>query len=263
VAGDYVCPHCGGSTWVIDDNGDSTACVCRDGRLRRARTQGLITTIPRRFSGVAISDDGRYVANAGRKLDFPPEIARAVLKYCRTIDDQLDRGRGLWFEGDPGTGKTTLAMLVSKYALQAGRSVAIYSMPRLLAEIRNTFNTDSQSSYSQLFAKLTAVDLLHLDDVGAEQQTEWVLEQLYAIVNERYEDGRSVMITTNLSVGDLKEQIGHRTVSRLMEMCDAHVLFGADRREVVGMKPSPEPFESPEDEPTARRIDPLPARDQR
>ena len=92
--------------------------------------------------------------------------------------------------GDVGTGKTTLAMLVSKAALEAGHSVAIYSVPRLLAEIRDTYDADAgERSYTDFFAQLVAVDLLHLDDLGAEKQTDWVLEQLYSLVNERYEAG--------------------------------------------------------------------------
>lgn len=242
----YVCPHCNGATWVLDENGDATPCVCRADAVRRARTRGLLTTVPKRFAGVSISDDGREVTNFGRPLNFPPDVTRAVLKYVRSIDEQLEAGRGLWFEGDTGTGKTTLAMLVSKEVLRSGHSVAIYSMPRLLAQIRDTFDDSSESSYAQLFAKLTAVDLLHLDDVGAEQQTEWVLEQLYAIVNERYEDGKSLMITTNLTGKQLIDQIGQRTTSRLMEICgDPLQLFGHDRRI--------EPFDGPEDEPTVYR----------
>lgn len=279
----YTCPKCGGSTWLIDDNGDSTPCDCRPRRIRRAQTRGLATTIPRRYNGLAISDDGRNITDHGRPLSFAPEITRTVLRYCRTIEEQLAHGRGLWFEGDTGTGKTTLAMAVSKQALESGHSVAIYSMPRLLARIRNTFDSDSDSTYAELFKQLTAVDLLHLDDVGAEQQTEWVLEQLYSIVNERYEDGKAVMITTNLGVDDLRRQIGERTVSRLMEICgDALPLYGSDRR--VEFDPSrqrfvspqhsvadyappdhtrpdraqPDPFTSTADEPTARKIAPEP-----
>ena len=64
-----------------------------------------------------------------------------------------------------------------------------------------------------------AVDLLHLDDLGAEKQTEWVLEQLYSLVNERYEEERSIVVTTNLiEIGRAEQQIGPRTVSRLTEI---------------------------------------------
>lgn len=228
---EFVCQHCFGATWVLGDDGEAVPCVCREETIRRARTRGLITTIPRRYAGIAVSDDGQHVADAGRTLDFPPAVTRSVLRYVRTIDDQLAAGKGIWFTGDTGTGKTTLAMLVSREALRAGHTVAIYSVPRLLAEIRNTFDASSDSSYAQLFEKLTRVDLLHLDDLGAEQQTEWVLEQLYAIVNERYEDGKALAVTTNLDESALKAQIGERTVSRLVEICgDPLPLFGADRR---------------------------------
>ena len=104
------------------------------------------------------------------------------------IEEHLDQGHGLWLMGDVGTGKTTLAMLVSKAAVEAGRTVAIYSLPRLLARIRRTYDAESgEDSYLQFFERLTSVDLLHIDDLGAEKRSDWVLEQLYAIVNERYE----------------------------------------------------------------------------
>ncbi len=123
-------------------------------------------------------------------------------------------------------------MLVSKAALQKGHSVAIYSLPKLLARIRRTYETGpDMDSYSTFFERLTSVDLLHIDDFGAEKRSDWVLEQLYALVNERYEDERSIMLTTNLTVDKLEEQIGQRTVSRLTETCEQVALFGADRRQ--------------------------------
>ena len=114
-----------------------------------------------------------------------------------------------------------------------GRSVAIYSLPRLLAEIRATFEADSEGSYVDFLDRLAAVDLLHVDDVGAERTSDWVLEQLYAIVNARYEDERSVIITTNLERDELVEQIRERTVSRLEEMCTLVPLYGEDARRFV------------------------------
>jgi DNA replication protein DnaC len=81
------------------------------------------------------------------------------------------------------------------------------------------------------FRRLVAVDLLHLEDVGTEKRSDWVLEQLYSLVNERYEQERSILVTTNLGLEDLEAQIGPRTVSRLVEICgDPLPLYGPDQR---------------------------------
>jgi DNA replication protein DnaC len=102
----------------------------------------------------------------------------------------------------------------------------------LIAEIRATYDRDSDDSYMKLFRRLCSVDLLHLDDLGAERTTDWVLEQLYSIVNERWQDGRSIIVTSNLiDLEEVRGQIGARTVSRLLEICDEQlVLYGDDLR---------------------------------
>src|SRR5204863_411256 len=93
--------------------------------------------------------------------------------------------------------------------------------PRLLSDIKETYEDRSETSYMQLFERLVGVDLLHIDDLGAEKRTEWVLEQVYSIINDRWQEQRSVIVTTNLiDVDELRDQIGPRTVSRLHEMCD-------------------------------------------
>jgi DNA replication protein DnaC len=220
------CPHgeCDGGGFVLDEASNTARpCRCRPQRLARARARSLSAVIPRRYRDVAFE----------RKpvLDMDPGVVRAVRRFVDDVDAQLDAGRGLWLMGDVGTGKTTLAMLVSKAALEAGRSVAIYSLPRLLAELRKSFDEDSDRSFLELLDRLAAVDLLHVDDLGAERTSPWVIEQLYSIVNSRYEEERSMVVTTNLQREELVEQIGERTVSRLTEMCDELPLFGHDRRE--------------------------------
>jgi DNA replication protein DnaC len=173
-------------------------------------------------------------------FDRPPvtlideTVVGEVRRYVADLRANLEGGRGLWLMGDVGTGKTTLAMLVSKWALDAGHTVAIYSLPRLLSELRKTFEESSDLSYLQLLDSLASVDLLHIDDVGAEKTSEWVIEQLYAIVNTRYEEEKAILLTTNLDEASLREQITERTVSRLIEMCgDPLPLFGADQRREV------------------------------
>ena len=90
-----------------------------------------------------------------------------------------------------------------------------------MARIRRTYDGEvGELSYLGFFRRLTSVDLLHIDDLGAEKRSDWVLEQLYAIVDERYASNRSIVVTTNLDHEQLKEQIGERTVSRLAQMCE-------------------------------------------
>jgi len=216
---------CDGSGFVIDEaTNTATDCGCRAARIAGARTRSLEGRIPRRYRGVSF--DRPPVSDIAR---VAPDTIALVRRYVRSIETNVDAGKGLWIQGDVGTGKTTLAMLVSKAALDAGRSVAIYSLPRLLNLLRESM--DSDRGMVDFMDRLTAVDLLHLDDLGAENQTDWVLEQLYSIVNSRYEAERSIVATTNLMPDALDARLGQRTVSRLEEMCGSVVpLHGIDKR---------------------------------
>jgi DNA replication protein DnaC len=234
-----ACPdgRCDGSGFVYDEERRrARPCSCRPARQARRRAAAVAGRLPRRFREVSL--DREPLLSIERKN---PHVVREVRLYIRNLAERLDAGKGIWFTGDVGTGKTTLAMLISKAAMEADRTVAIYSLPRLLTMLRETYSDESRYSLSELLDRLCSVDLLQIDDVGAEQTTEWVLEQLYTIVNTRYEDGRALLLTTNLvdmaPEGDehpaapLQRQIGERTVSRIYEMCgDPLPLFGADHR---------------------------------
>jgi DNA replication protein DnaC len=225
-----VCPLgvCDGSGWILGPEDVARPCDCRAERLNRGKSRGISSVIPPRYRGVSF--DRPPVSDMSRDLQTKAAVAE-VRTYVDDLDARLAAGRGLWLFGDTGTGKTTLAMLISKAALEAGRTVAIYSLPKLLARIRRTYDSEpGGDSYLSFFERLTSVDLLHIDDLGAEKRSDWVLEQLYALINERYETERSVLITTNLPHEELEEQIGPRTVSRLTQICDEVPLFGDDRR---------------------------------
>jgi DNA replication protein DnaC len=219
---------CDGSGFLVDESTNTaTDCDCRAARIARVRTAGLEGRVPKRYRGVSF--DRPPVPEIAR---IAPEVVQAVRRYVGDIDAQLHAGQGLWLMGDVGTGKTTLAMIVSKSALDAGRSVAIYSLPRLLSLIRAAIDTDA--GMVGFLERLAAVDLLHIDDLGAENTTDWVLEQLYSIVNTRYEDERAMIVTTNLMYEDLIEQLGERTVSRLVAICGNGLpLFGQDDRRAL------------------------------
>lgn len=278
---DAGCPLglCEGTGWLVDEEGDARRCECAERRIKASVGRQVGRGIPKRYRGVSF--DRRPIC------DLDPSLLRGVRHYVRTIAKNLDEGRGLWIHGDVGTGKTSVAMLVARAAGDVGRSVAIYSVPQLLAELRGTYNPDSDASYAVLARQLASVDLLVLDDLGAEKHTDWVLEQLYSLVNERWQDGRAIIATSNspdphrdvtlttlreeieglraarLSgpstaeierhvsrlekvagelgsvmvtgktdpVTQMRQAIGSRTVSRLIEICDEPLmLFGPDLR---------------------------------
>lgn len=195
---------CEGNGWVLLDDDTAAPCACREQRIGKAMSRGMGTGVPRMFRGVSF--DRKPIC------DMDPWIITPVRRFTESIEENVGNGRGLWFYGDVGTGKTSLAMLVAGRALNYGASVAVYSVPRLLGELRASYDADSRESFFSLFRRLTSVDLLVLDDLGSERQTEWVLEQLYSIVNERWQDQRSVIVTSNIPkvetpVGALTRQI--------------------------------------------------------
>jgi DNA replication protein DnaC len=212
-----ACPlgACDGSGFVVDEQTETARdCACRAPRIAAARTRMLEGRIPRRYLGVSF--DRPPVTELARTA---PDQVQAVRRYALQIDRNLDAGAGLW-----------------KAALEAARSVAIYSLPRLLNLLRESM--DSDAGKLDLLDRLTAVDLLHIDDLGAENRTDWVLEQLYSIVNARYEAERAIVATTNLMPDGLSEALGARTVSRLVEICgDLLPLFGEDKRREFRAEP--------------------------
>lgn len=234
---EQACPLgvCDGSGWILGPEDVARPCECRAQRLARGRNRGVASTIPARYRGVSF--DRPPVADMARDMTSR-HVVQATREYVGRLDRNLAEGRGIWFMGGTGTGKTTLGMLIAKEALAAGRSVAVYFTPKLLTRIRQTYQeAESENAYARFFEQVTAVDLLYIDDLGSERHTDWVVEQLYAVVNERYEAQRSMLVTSNAS-GDvargqeeLEEQIGGRTVSRLVEICgDPLPLYGTDHR---------------------------------
>ncbi len=229
-----ACPLglCDGSGFVVEEATNTASdCRCRASRIARRRAASLEGRIPKRYRGASF--------DRPPVLGMPEPVVSAVRGYVRNLNARIEEGRGMWLVGDVGTGKTTLAMIVSGAALEAGHSVAIYSLPRLLNLIRDEVGTDN--SLLDLLDRLSCVDLLHIDDLGAQHTTPWRLEQLYSIVDARYQAGRAIVATTNLWPDQLAEQMGQRTMTTVSEMGSGETtqerrVVTDDASEVVGKR---------------------------
>src|SRR5207237_9858276 len=148
--------------------------------------------------------------------------------------------RGLFLEGQPGVGKTHLAVAVLKQVIHAsgGRGL-FYDTRDLLRVIRSTYDPSIRTTEVEVLRPVMTADLLVLDDLGAEKTSEWVDETMNLIVNTRYNERRLSIFTSNYpdipddtEPNSLLFRIGARMRSRLHEMCEFVVMDGADYREL-------------------------------
>ena len=148
----------------------------------------------------------------------------------------------MYIEGSYGTGKTHLAAAIALQLIEAGVPVICKTSIDLLTDIKRSFDSHDISEDSVLRA-YKEVDLLVIDDLGKEQVTEWSISTLYNILNDRYEDMRPTIITTNFGSDDLiavetpKGSNGSRIkaiVSRLREVSTVLTMVGEDYRSYEG-----------------------------
>lgn len=137
--------------------------------------------------------------------------------------------------GNYGTGKSHLAVSVTKRLMEKKFSCIFISTPKLMTKLRSTYNKDSDVSEDQIIDSLTKVDCLVLDDIGAEStkasadnQHSWATSKLFEIIDNRI--GKHTIFTSNFEPDELQKRLGGRNFSRMME--DTHVIkmYGDDYR---------------------------------
>ncbi|GAV21585.1 ATP-binding protein [Carboxydothermus pertinax] len=135
---------------------------------------------------------------------------------------------GLLLSGPVGTGKTHLAAAILKVVLERGIPGAMILVPKLLDEIRLAYHDETADR--KLAEKVANKRFLVLDDIGAERTTDWVQEELFKLINTRYEKKLPTVLTTNCTIEELIEKLGERIVDRLVEMCEPVKIEGKSYR---------------------------------
>jgi DNA replication protein DnaC len=174
-------------------------------RLRQAQ-------IPRRFLNKSLK-------NFRCSDSIRRQLVKGAEAFIKGFNLKGDFYPGLLMEGPVGCGKSHLAVSILREVIAKGYTGLYYNSPDLLSEIRATFGNDQGPSEDDILEELARVDLLVLDDLGAEKVSGFVLDRFYLIINKRYENCKPIVVTTNLDQETLINRLGDRIVSRLLEMC--------------------------------------------
>jgi len=157
------------------------------------------------------------------------ETQRALEIVKRYIEAfNLEEPRNLLFYGNYGTGKSHLSASIIKALMEKEYTSTFISMPKLHSTIKNTYNKNSERTESEIMQALEEVDLLVLDDIGAESDTDWAIQKLFEILDSRM--GKHTIFTTNLNQEQLRKHLKDRNYSRIMHNTFEVKMTGQDYR---------------------------------
>ena len=241
-----VCPLCGGSGWKSSSSERRVVrCECR----LKSRADSLLAgaRIPRRYEHCELSNF---------EFDGPHRnLAPARMAACKFVEEYPFDSTGLLLIGSIGVGKTHLAVgIIKELILSKGIPCLFYDYRELLKQIQNSYNDSVKVTELEVLRPVFQTEVLVLDELGAVKPTEWVWDTVSLILNTRYNDSRTTIITTNypddaaheLSSNSefgraqravrgetLGDRIGERMRSRLHEMCRIVKMEGADFRQTL------------------------------
>jgi DNA replication protein DnaC len=245
-----VCSLCEGSGLrVVLEDGRQVARACECRIERRVARMLERAHIPRRYEHCTLDNYESGFRGADKSL----KSARLMMQRFVEGYPVETEGKGLLLTGDIGVGKTHVAVgLLKELITRRGVSGLFYDYRELLKEVQNSYNRDVSATELSILRPVFEAEVLVLDELGAAKPTEWVWDTVAQILNSRYNERRTTIITTNYAneaslVGasqdspvkramrdeTLGDRIGERMLSRLQEMCVVVEMRGKDFRQTV------------------------------
>ncbi|GAB3528588.1 ATP-binding protein [Photobacterium alginatilyticum] len=148
------------------------------------------------------------------------EGQRLAYAESRTLlDDYINRrsAGGFIFAGTSGTGKNHLACAIANGLLQLRRSVVVITVAELMLKIRDSYRKDAEISETEIIRYLSSVELLVIDELGVQHNSNNERVMINRIIDERYTQERPTGIITNLESDDLVKTLGRAAIDRIME----------------------------------------------
>lgn len=159
------------------------------------------------------------------------KMYKIASKYTKKFENMKEESVGLLLYGSPGNGKTYTVACIANCLIEKMLPVICVNADSLLSRIKDTYKKWGKEVEEDVLRGLDNADLLIIDDLGTEQDTEWTRTKIYNILDSRYRNGLPLIITTNLSLMELKNRYEKRTYYRILEMCTPILNDGKNIRE--------------------------------
>lgn len=231
------CPECDGLGFVPASTAQGLSAVkpCACQKAKKLHNALERAEIPLRYKHCTLDNF---------QVRFPgsdPSLATALMQARAFVRNYLSSdSQGMLLVGTVGTGKTHLAVGALRAVIEKGFSGLFCDYRKLMKLVQNSYNPQANTTEMGLLAPVASARVLVLDDLGAVRPTEWVRDTISVVLNDRYNEKLTTIITTNHAFEEaaastnaeptLGYQIGDRMLSRLREMCTRVQVSGADYR---------------------------------
>lgn len=209
----------------------SIMCKCKEEQFLRERTDEEKREAVRRVEALrrAGITDAAYFRNTFANDDMRnPKISEMCKEYAENWHEMKRDNTGILFYGDVGTGKSFFACCIANALIDKGIAAKVTNFPQILSEMQGS------GGRQKTIDDLKRYPLLVIDDLGAERDTSFSVEQIYSVVDARWRAGKPLIVTTNLSIEELenpKAEGYKRIYDRVLGMCPVCVpMAGKSRR---------------------------------